>query len=344
MDIEIVVVGESSKWVLNQPRIRIGQDPNCEVSLPGGRYPAVSGEHVALDVANGTVRLARGSRSGGETYLNGRPADSGAVVRSGDILRLGAGGPELRIRLLEREVYAPSAGYEPTRIMNEPAPPIHEATRVMHEPTRVVSSPVPTTYSPGPSPAPGAPARQGYTQAAYGGSASPYTPPASAAPPRRPDAPANPGGVQASYGQVRAPQPPPPPAIAPSVDLRVLEDKLKTIRLILLANLGIAVLLLVWVIMQGRELAENRKEIQALSAQAQSAASQFTPALDLRLKAFEDRMDGMDAKIAVAQDRMVKGMDAQAKLAEDRMVDRMNTEIPAMLDKFVAKKMAELKH
>jgi hypothetical protein len=54
-------------------------------------------------------------------------------------------------------------------------------------------------------------------------------------------------------------------------------------------------------------------------------------------------MDGMDAKIADAQDRMVKTMDAQTKHEEDRMVQRMNTAIPAMLDKYVADKMAELK-
>jgi hypothetical protein len=81
-----------------------------------------------------------------------------------------------------------------------------------------------------------------------------------------------------------------------------------------------------------------------LRVQAQSAMGQLTPSLDARLNVFEKRMDGMDAKIAVAQDRMVKGMDAQAKLAEDRLVERMNAEIPAMMDKYVAKKMADIKH
>ncbi len=109
MDIEIVVIGESGKWVLNLPRIRIGLDPNCEVSLPPGRYPAVAGEHLVLEMVNGAVSLARGMPPGGETFLNGHPAGAGAAIRSGDILRLGAGGPELRIRLLERETYAPTA-------------------------------------------------------------------------------------------------------------------------------------------------------------------------------------------------------------------------------------------
>jgi uncharacterized protein (DUF885 family) len=96
--------------------------------------------------------------------------------------------------------------------------------------------------------------------------------------------------------------------------------------------------------MQGRELARTHKEVQELHQQAQSAMGQLTPTLDARLSVFEKRMDGMDAKIATAQDRMVKGMDAEAKQAEDRMVERMNAEIPAMLDKYVTKKMADMKH
>jgi pSer/pThr/pTyr-binding forkhead associated (FHA) protein len=348
MDIEIVVVGESSKWVLNQPRIRIGLDPNCEVNLPAGKYPAVSGEHVALDVVNGAVRLARGKYSSGETYLNGLPAESGAAVRSGDVLRLGAGGPELRIRLLERAPYSMPAEYEPTRVMNEPIPPVHEPTRVMHEPTRVISNPTATNYSPAQPSTAGTAGRQVYsTQAAYGGAASAYTPVSPAVLPRRPDAGPNAGGAQAGYGQLRAQETPSPAAAARAAEngsLSALEDKLKTMRLLLVANLAILVLLCVWVFMQGRELAQTHKELQELRVQAQSAVGQLTPSLDARLSVFEKRMDAMDAQVAAAQDRMVKGMDAQAKLAEDRMVERMNTEIPAMLDKFVSKKLTELKH
>lgn len=348
MDIEIVVIGESSKWVLNQSRIRIGQDPQCEVNLPAGKYPAVSGEHVVLDQANGAVRLARGGRSSGETYLNGHPADSGAQVRSGDVLRLGAGGPELRIRVLEREAYARPAEYEPTRVMVDPAASSHEPTRVMHEPTRVISGPAATSYSPAPPPPAAAAPRPNFTtQAAYGGSASTYAPPAAAPPPRRPEPAANSGGTPAPYGQPRIQQPlPQAPAPQPvdSQSLRTLEGKLKSMRLILLANLAIVVLLCVWIFMQGQELAQTHKDLQELRAQAQTAMGQLTPSLDARLSIFEKRMDVMDQKVNAAQDRMVKGMDAQAKVAEDRLVERMNTEIPAMLDKYVAKTMAGIKH
>src|ERR1035437_4265483 len=128
MDIEIIVIGESGKRVLSDSRIRIGQDPNCEVSLPPGRYPGVAGFNLTLEGVNGAVSLARGVPLGGETFVNGHPAAAGAAIRSGDILRLGAGGPELRIRLLEQEDYAPPAQHEPTRVLN-------------HEPTRIVTGP-----------------------------------------------------------------------------------------------------------------------------------------------------------------------------------------------------------
>jgi len=253
-------------------------------------------------VMNGAVTLVKGERSSGETYLNGHTAGTGFAIRSGDILRLGAGGPELRIRLLERDAHPLAAEHEPTR--------------VMHEPTRIVSSPATTVYSSTQPNAQGAARRYNYsTEVVQGASASPR------------DLPPQSVAGRAAEGE----------------SMSSLEDKLKTIRYILVANLTILVVLLVWIFVQGRELAENRDELQKLRAQAENAVTQLTPALDARLGVFEKRMDGMDAKIADAQDRMVKSMDAQTKHAEDRLVDRMNTAIPAMLDKFIAGKFPTLK-
>jgi hypothetical protein len=106
-------------------------------------------------------------RAGVETFLNGHPAGDGATIRSGDVLRLGAGGPELRIRLLEQAarstVYEPTrvlnqsaqTSYEPTRIMSEQSRTTYEPTRIMneqsrttHEPTRVISEQSRTTHEP----------------------------------------------------------------------------------------------------------------------------------------------------------------------------------------------------
>jgi hypothetical protein len=301
MDIEIIVIGESGKWVLNHPRIRIGLDPNCEVSLPPGRYPAVAGEHVVLETVSGAVSLARETPPGGQTFLNGHPAGAGAAIRSGDILRLGAGGPELRIRLLGQETYVPSA--------------VREPTRVLHEPTSVLTGPAAASYSPPPPVAPAAVVRQGHT-------------------------------VEVVRGVSAAPQNPvsqPAASAAEGEDMSNLEAKVKTLQSILVVTLLIVLVLLGCNIWQSWELSQTRDEVQQLHSQAQNAVAQFTPALDARLAVFEQRMDGMDAKIADAQDRMVKTMDAQTKHEEDRMVERMNTAIPAMLDKYIANKMAQIR-
>jgi hypothetical protein len=310
MDIEIIVIGESGKRVLSDSRIRIGQDPNCEVSLPPGKYPAVAGVHLTLEVVNGAVSLARGVPLGGETFVNGHPAGAGAAIRSGDILRLGAGGPELRIRLLEQEAYAPPAQHEPTRVLN------HEPTRVLtHEPTRVVTGPAAAAYSP-PSPvAQAAMGRQGYT--AEVSRVVPSIP--------------------------RNPVPQPAANAAEGEDMSILEGKLKSLQGFLVASLLMILVLLGCNIWQSWELSQTRDDVQLLRTQAQNAVGQFTPALDARLKALDERLDGMDAKVADAQDRMVKTMDTQTKREEDRLVERMNTAIPAMLDKYIANKYAEMK-
>ena len=314
MDIEIIVVGETGKWVLNLPRIRIGLDPNCEVNLPPGRYPAVAGVHLVLETVNGAVSLARELPPGGATFLNGHPANAGAAIRSGDILRLGAGGPEIRIRLLERETYVPPV-QQPTA---QQPPAAHEPTRVLsHEPTRMVTGPAAAAYSPPPpvAPAPAPAARQSYTAEA-------------------------PRGVSAAP---QNPVPQPAASAAEGEDMSIVESKVKSLQGILVVCLLMILLLLGCNIWQSWELYQTRDELQQLHAQAQNAVGQFTPALDARLRVFEQRMDGMDAKIAAAQDRMVKTMDAQTKHEEDRMVERMNAAIPAMLDKYIANKMAELK-
>jgi hypothetical protein len=278
----------------------------------------VAGEHLILEVLNGAVSLAKGVPLGGETFVNGHPAAVGAAIRSGDILRLGNGGPELRVRLMESEAYAPPAVHEPTRILYEP-------TRVISSPAAAAYSPLPpvapaavAAYSPLPPVAPAAVGRQGYTaEAARGVPAVPRT-----------------TVLQPAAKAVKA---------ADGEDMSILEGKVKSLQSILVVCLLMILVLLGCNIWQSWELSQTRDEVQQLNTQAQNAVRQLTPALDARLAVFEQRMDGMDGKIADAQDRMVKTMDAQIKREEDHMVERMNIAIPAMLDKYIAAKMGEMK-
>jgi hypothetical protein len=326
MDIEIGVIGKPNKWVLKQSRVRIGRNPQCEVSLPAWQFPSVYGEHLTLDVVLGTVRLSSNGDPGSEAYLNDRIAGPGSVIRSSDVLRLGVGGPELRVRLVDTV---------------DDQTPEYEQTRVMYEATRDISGPGSTSVSS--PPASGSVRRQGYSS-----EAPPIVP-------IRHDSP-----LSASVSQRRF-DPPPPTAVsdapfrsqprdrdqetkvmgAPNTshpaaekqvktpDLRSLESNLKGIRILLSLNAVILLALFAWIFQLNRQISANRDELREMRAQAQTALSQLTPSLDARLSVFEKRMDGMDGKM---------------KSAEDHMVTRMDAEIPVMLDKYINKKLAETKH
>jgi hypothetical protein len=311
----------------------------------------VAAEHVSLVAANGMVRLATGGTATGETYLNDSPADDGFVVRSGDILRLGADGPELRIRLIERKPEPEAEVYEPTRVLRQPTQVIQTPISASHEPTRVMS--VPPAGNGAASPGGGA-GRYGYAETVQGSAPAGSVPPPRATTvvtPRSADTGPNYAGATVGAFPARVQEPKmqaaPPPPQARGIDsesLRVLEGRLKGMRTILLANLAILAVLLLWILQLNNQLSQNRDELRALRTQAQTAMGQFTPALDARLNVFEQRMDGIDDKMKVAQDRMTSGMDSKMKQAEDRMVARMNAEIPAMLEKYINHKLAELKH
>lgn len=351
MDIEIGIVGKPKKWVLNQSRIRIGRDPKCEVNLPGKQFPTVTGEHLVLDVALGMVRVSSLSDSSSETYLNDRLASPGTVVRSGDVVRLGAGGPELNIRLLEPEGEQ-SSGYEPTRVIT-PEP-------------RDFAGPGATTVSPAPFPSVASPRKHG-----YGTDQTPIPPvrPASSAPsagPRWADFGPGAGGASTGAGSGRGPETSIMPGvdrgpattimsspIAPGpsrgpvtglglglgagtnsgtgtgadiVNSREMEGKLRIVQVILAVNVVLLIGLFAWLFQINRQLGETRDELKQMHTEAQDAMKDVTPQLDARMGVFERRMDSMDTKM---------------QAAEDHMVNRMNTEIPAMLDKYIDKKLAE---
>lgn len=365
MELEVVGLGDSARWVLSQPRIRIGRGAQCEIALAGARYAAVAAEHVTLDVASGAVKL---TALAAPVFLNENPAGEGFVVRSGDVLRLGIAGPEFRVRINEQAVPQPS--HEATRVMQvDPsvnraatqvmaAPGAHEATRVMqvepqatHAATQVISAPGSTTAATAPMQPPPAAASPG--RFGYAADAAPRTPLATPvpAPPRTPPM-AVPPRPDFSASAAPAHEAQPPAAAQPIAarageeeeDMEMLESKLKGLRLLLIVNLVVVVALLAFIFHLNQELTLTRQEVADLRAQAQSAVAQFTPSLDSRLSVFEKRMDSVDGKLKAAQDQMVSSVDAKMKSTEDRLVERMNAEIPAMLDKYVNKKLTEVKH
>jgi hypothetical protein len=358
MEIEVDVVGGSARWVLTQPSVRIGSDPKSDICLALGFYPSVANQHVTLDVANNTVKLA--TIGGDGTFLNDNPAGEGFVVRSGDLLRLGLGGPELRIRFTA-DTDAQPAGYEPTRLMEAP----HEATRVMVDPARsienpasedaedapekteLISIPPPATVSPDPSIAAGSVGRHGYSsESAPKTTVFPHPTPAAVELPIEP--PAASAAGEADQDAQMQPDSPNARMVSESgsedVDTEMLVGKLNTMRTILVLNTLLLAGMIVWIFVLNQHLAQTQKEVNEMHTQAQTAVGQFTPALDSRLAVFEKRMDDIDLKLKAAQTEMVDGVDTRMKATEDHLVERMNSEIPAMLDRYINKKLVDVKH
>jgi hypothetical protein len=75
------------------------------------------------------------------------------------------------------------------------------------------------------------------------------------------------------------------------------------------------------VVLQARQISDNREQLHRMQQQAQNAVGEFMPQLNQRLNEFETRMDGMDTKF---------------QGAEDHFIMRMNKEMPVMLDRYLA--------
>jgi pSer/pThr/pTyr-binding forkhead associated (FHA) protein len=357
MEIEIEVIGKPNRWVVSQSPIRIGRGPSCEVTLPARQFPNVGTVHAELEVFNGALRLGARDASRGDLYLNDQPVEAGAFILSGDVLRLGPQGPELRV--LYTEQAPPRSTHEPTRVMQVGDLPGREPTRAMQvgdvpprEPSR---TPQPTEV-PGrlPTQVMSSPVQQ--SDPSLRGT---QTPVSARAPQQgyfgdgRGSTPAKPVATPA----VRVPSPS-VPALAPAPS-GALEKSLHTMQILQGASLLVIVILAVMVVRLESQVSSNHDALQALQSQNANAVSQFTPTLDTRLNAFSQRMDsldgtlrageermerGMDAKMRAAEDQLFASLDVRMKATEDRMVNRMNTDLPPLLDKYINQKLAEIKH
>jgi hypothetical protein len=346
MEVEIEVIGRDGKWALNQSRIRIGRGAKCDVNLPARQYPGVAPAHAELDVTGAIVRLVAAAKGNEETFINDEPAEPGAVILSGDILRLGAAGPELRIRFRDREPVNSAPSREPVWLPPSGTPGGHEPTRLMSFQDSTVVQPAPMVGAqvkvPPPRSAPsqaGPPVSPAFTQRP---APSAERQPAGTDPARS----ARPF-VHRSAHQIE------------EQDMTVVEDRLRTLKVLQVISLAVVIILLFWNIQLQRQLVQTRDDVSTLRSQAQNAVSQFTPALDERLNTFDQHMTGMDVRMKGAQDRLEASLDAHIKAAEDQMyanidakmkdaeehmMDRLSADLPNILDKYIAQRMAEIKH
>jgi pSer/pThr/pTyr-binding forkhead associated (FHA) protein len=291
MLVEIELVGQTNNWSYRKARILIGRDTKCDVSL--NEYPTVSREHAMLELSE-DGGLALSDRSANGTFLNGKRLGAG-IVRSGDTLRLGADGPELRIRLTQ-ELAATVLSEKPQA----------DATVLQYTEA--------TAGKPGNASAAG--------RETAGWIADP--PPAADAKP-----------VRVALGEAPKPEmhrgastpSPARPATLEVGDQQAMDKRLDSIRNLLAANLAVMVILLLAVLYQGQQINRNREALTGMHQEAQNAVKTFTPALDQRLKVMEQRMDGFDGKMKQAEDRFMERMNKELPSVMDKYINRKFEEL-----------------
>jgi pSer/pThr/pTyr-binding forkhead associated (FHA) protein len=85
--------------------VRIGRDPECELSLQGDASSAVSRQHARIELTDAGATLADLGSSNG-TLLNGQLLDGPAPLRVGDRIQMGYTGATLTV--VELDLAAPS--------------------------------------------------------------------------------------------------------------------------------------------------------------------------------------------------------------------------------------------
>ncbi len=363
MPLKVELVGTGKRWTLSQPRIRIGAAAGCEVVLAEG--PGVAAEHAALRIEGRDITFT--SRVPGGLLHNGQVATQGRV-RTGDVLRFGQDGPELRFEWIEpaksmreqmlelqakaskqqdvttqRDVVPGAPRMRTTEALDGDGVPIivpQEEPLARRVPVAPGDEPTLREYVPDADatlqhPVADSPTLQ-HPSAEESRVADAATVQAPAQ--RRADIKVHVG--VARHHEAAAAEVAPVTRAAAATDTglapeeeAMIEQKLNAIRNLLAFNL-IAVLLLLGIIfMQAQQLKTTRDAVTDLNVRAQGAVAQLMPSLDARLGKFEQRVDAVQAQI--------NGADGRMKAAEDHFVQRMDKEMPAMMDKYLAKKMDE---
>jgi predicted component of type VI protein secretion system len=97
-ELVLELVGRGIRWEFPGHEIRIGRDPNCDLVLPTDEYPMVSRSHLLIRQAAERYWVEDLNTPGG-TFLNGGQIQVSPLL-DGDMLRLGAQGPELRASIV----------------------------------------------------------------------------------------------------------------------------------------------------------------------------------------------------------------------------------------------------
>jgi FHA domain-containing protein len=315
MTYEIELVGEGQHWSFSKREVALGRDAGCDVRLTADEYLMVSRRHAILRATSETELWLEDQSSFNGTLLNGRRITR-ELVTSGDVIRLGEDGPELRVTLAGARANALTASTSAlgsiTPTGASPAPPTQHGAPVRTPPPTQYSAPRPAT----------------------GGFATTSRTPTPSVSTRVPGAT---GGMQAPLSpSVQLPQPE-FEELTPGEEA-MLERKLAMMRNLIVFVIVLCIALGGVVVYQGQEIKKTRDTLNAMQRQAENAVGQFMPQLNSRLNRFDVRLDEFQTKM----DQMDAKMDANMKRAEDRMVTRMDTEMPKIMDRYIQMKANEL--
>ncbi len=374
MPLKVELVGARNHWTFNQPRIRVGTDSSSDVSLKAEEFPSVARDHVVLRLEGHEVTFACTTPVG--VQLNGQRVQQGRIS-TGDVLKLGPGGPELRFEWIEpvksmrdqmRELQGKARAQQdvPTLSEVEPAappaapPPRPAASMRMTEvaagsaPTMLGKPDMAATMLGKPDLAATmvgkAPASALDTPTMIG---RPPTPGAEAAERQRVAEAATAqvpvqrraGGVGVGVGRAEAPEGEAPAAAAPEAEvtetgLSPEEEAMIEQKLNAVRNLLAANLIAV-VLLLGVTFVQNQL-IQQNKTAVLELKAEAHDAVGQLMPQLNARLNKFEQRVDAVQVQ-INGADGRMKQAEDHFVQRIDRELPAMMDKYLNRKMEEAK-
>jgi len=139
--------GETSTWEYAGAKFLIGRAADCELRFDDPQSDVVSYRHATVEVMGASILLQDTDSTNG-TFLNGEQVTKPASLKSGDEIRLGTGGPVIRVTAIESATDpdpSPPAAARAQRQMHLPKPfqaPVESAAAVPptgEKPARSVS-------------------------------------------------------------------------------------------------------------------------------------------------------------------------------------------------------------
>ena len=293
MRLEMQRTDTNQRWSFHAGSVRVGRDPQSTLVVS---EPGVSRDHALVILDNSGARV-RDLQSGQGTWLNGARITE-AELRDGDRLTLGGDGPEFVVRLPGARASAGGAdatvaygGGDPGATIAYAAPNSNAGATIAYG-----------AHAPG---------RTGLDRPAPGAARAA----APAVPEWEEDAGAGEEGFAPAVNGID------PEAWA------LLEARVSSLQRLARVSLAAVAVLIALLLYQASQISANAAAVERLRSQAQGAVAALTPQLNQRLNQFDQRMDGMDAKM---------------KAEEDHFVARMNLELPQIMDRYVNQKLAAL--